>query len=88
MPAHDHATRVLIAKLAAHESWAKTPDPAARTAPARQKALERFEREVDPDGTLSPAERQRRAQSARRAYFARLALKSVQARRAKRGARP
>ena len=51
------------------------------TANAREAFLARFEREVDPDGTLDPAERIRRAEHARKAYFARLALKSVQARR-------
>jgi hypothetical protein len=48
---------------------------------ARQAFLDRFEREVDPDGTLPPAERARRAEHARKAYFAKLALKSAQARR-------
>ena len=75
--------RTLIAKLAAHESWANTSDPAARTAPARAAALARFEHEVDPDGTLPPAERARRAASKRKAYFARLALRSAQVRRAR-----
>lgn len=43
--------------------------------------MAKFEREVDPDGILTPAERTRRAESARKAYFARLALKSATARR-------
>jgi hypothetical protein len=75
------ADRSLIARLAAHESWANTADPSARTAPARRALLDRFEREVDPDGVLPPAERARRAGHARKAYFARLALRSAQARR-------
>lgn len=74
----ERATR---ARIAAHVSWANTEDPAARTAKARQAALDRFERAVDPDGTLSKAERARRAEHARRAYFLSLALKSSQARR-------
>ena len=45
--------------------------------------LDSFEKQVDPDGTLEPAERARRAESARKAHFARLALKSAQARRKK-----
>jgi 8-oxo-dGTP diphosphatase len=45
---------------------------------------DRFERQVDPDGVLEPTERARRAQSARKAFFMRLALKSAQARRARR----
>jgi hypothetical protein len=40
-------------------------------------------RQVDPDRTLDPAERARRANHAKKAYFARLALKSAQARRRK-----
>jgi hypothetical protein len=75
------ADRSLIARLAAHESWANTADPSARTAPARRALLDRFERQIDPDGVLSPTERARRAGHARKAYFARLALRSAQARR-------
>lgn len=78
------AERRQRAVLAAHTSWANTADPAARTAPARQAFLKRFEREVDPDGSLDPTERARRAESARRAHFARLALRSSQARRRRR----
>lgn len=36
---------------------------------------------MDPDGALSPAERARRAEHARSAYFKRLALRSAQSRR-------
>jgi len=82
-PPASAAERTLHARLAAHESWARTEDAAARTEPARRAFLERFEREVDPDGTLAPAERARRAEHARKAHFARLALKSAQARRRK-----
>lgn len=81
MPARRKRERILVAQIAAHASWANTSDPAARTAPARKAALERFERQVDPDGTLSATERERRAEHARKAYFARLALLSAQARR-------
>ncbi|MCB1266445.1 MAG: hypothetical protein KDB56_18055 [Mycobacterium sp.] len=72
-------------QIAVHESWARTPDRAARTEKARKAALDRFERQVDPDGTLPPAERAKRAENARKAYFSRLALKSAQARRARKG---
>lgn len=84
MPARDPAERVLISRLAAHERWAKCEDAAAATAPARQALRDRFERQVDPGGVLDPAERARRAESARKAYYTRLGLKSVQARRARR----
>jgi hypothetical protein len=79
--AHVAADRSLVARLAAHESWARTADPSARTEPARRAPLDRFEREVDPDGALSPDERARRAAHARKACFTRLALRSAQARR-------
>ncbi|MGR7026615.1 hypothetical protein [Geodermatophilus sp. URMC 62] len=45
----DHS---LIARLAAQGSWARTADPSARTEPARRAMLDRFERQVDPDGVL------------------------------------
>jgi len=73
--------RALAARVAAHTRWSQTADRAAATAPARKGLQQRFEREVDPDGTLSPAERARRAQSARTAYFTRLSLRSAQSRR-------
>jgi hypothetical protein len=41
----------------------------------------KFEREVDPEGKLSPQERAKRAEYARRAHMQRLALKSAKARR-------
>ena len=61
-----------------------THDPCVTTARARAVFLARFEAEVDPDGVLDPEERRRRALAARRAYFARLALRSAQARRHRR----
>ena len=73
--------RKLIGQIAAHHSWAHTADRAARTAPARKAALDRFERDVDPEGVLTPAQRALRAANARKAYFSQLALKSAQARR-------
>ena len=79
------AQRSLRGQIAVHESWAHTPDRAARTAKARQAALDRFEREVDPNGELTPQERAKRAEHARKAYFARLALKSAQARKRRSG---
>ncbi|WP_456789759.1 hypothetical protein [Cellulomonas sp. P5_C5] len=72
------ANRHLIAKIAVHESWSHTPDRAARTAPARAAALlARFEREVDPEGTLPPDERTRRAEHKHAAYLARLELDAL-----------
>jgi hypothetical protein len=81
VPARRPEDRALIASIAAHASWARTPDPSVRTANARRAFADRFEREADPDGTLPPDERARRAEHLRRAHYKRLALKSVQARR-------
>jgi hypothetical protein len=71
--------RKLRAQIAAHTSGARTDDRPARTGKARKAFNNRFEREVDPDGKLSPAERAKRAENARKAYFARLALTCVDA---------
>ncbi|GAA1706565.1 hypothetical protein [Fodinicola feengrottensis] len=71
----------LRAKIAAETSWSRTVDRSARTRPAREASLKRFEQQVDPDGTLPPAVRAQRAEHAKRAYFAKLALLSAHARR-------
>jgi hypothetical protein len=72
-----------IARLAAHVMWAQCEDRTAATAAARKAFADRFELEVDPDGVLDPVERATRATSAKKAYYARLALRSAQVRRAK-----
>lgn len=71
------------ASVAANTRWAHEPDRAAATAKARQALADKFDREVDPDGTLDPAERAKRAANARRAFYQRLAIKSAQSRGAK-----
>jgi hypothetical protein len=80
------AERSLRARLASYSSWSNTSDPTIRTAPARKAFADRFERQVDPDGVLPEAERFRRAEAAKKAFFTRLALKSAKERR-KRSAR-
>lgn len=80
------AQRSLQAQVAAHTRWAKEVDATTATQPARDGLLARFEREVDPTGQMDPADRRKRAQQLRRAHMQRLALKSSQARAAKRGA--
>lgn len=70
-------------RIAAEISWSRTEDRSARTRPARQKFLQRFEQEVDPDGQLPPEERHRRAEHAKRAYMLSLAKRAVEARRAR-----
>lgn len=77
--------RALRAKLAAHGKWAHTEDRSAATAAARQALADRFEREVDPTGRLSPEERAIRAEHAKKAYYTRLAFASAKARRTKAG---
>lgn len=73
--------RTTIAKIAAYTRWAQERDRSAATSAARQAFADRFDKEVDPDGTLPYVERRKRADAARKAYFQRLALKSAQARR-------
>ena len=51
------------------------------TKAARAAFESKFEREVDPDGVLPLEERLRRAEMARKAHYARLALASAVARR-------
>jgi hypothetical protein len=68
------------ARIAAHRLHAAGK---TNTEPARRAFMDRFEREVDPDGILSQAERTKRADHARKAYFLDLALKSARARRKK-----
>lgn len=65
--------RALASRIAAHESWARTPNRSARTAPARAALDARFLAEAGGDPV--------RAAHLRKAYFARLALKSAQSRR-------
>lgn len=73
--------RSLQARMAAHASWANTPDRAARTAPAHAGLEARIAREYGIPDDLPPDEYARRLQSARKAWYAKLALKSAKARR-------
>ncbi len=77
------AERALRARIAAHAKHAKH-DPKAAMSRARAGFLATFEYQADPTGVLPVSERQRRAEQLRRAYFARLALTSAKARRARR----
>ena len=61
-------------------------DARETTTNARTAFLTKFEQQADPDRVLPPAERQRRAEQLRSAHFARLALASARARRARRPA--
>jgi hypothetical protein len=70
-----------LGQIRAHKRWSQVEDRTAATAPGRRAAEARFEREVDPDGVLDPAERARRVENARRAHFIAMAHRSVEARR-------
>lgn len=85
LPARHPTERALIASIAGNQSWANTPDRAARTEAPRKAFLDRFEEQVDSSIT-EPAARAAAAENLRRAYYKRLALKSAQARRAKKTA--
>jgi hypothetical protein len=78
-----HTGENINGRIAAEISWARTHDRAARTRPAREAFLKRFEKEVDPDGTLPPEERRQRAEHAKRAYMLQLAKRSAAARKAR-----
>ncbi len=77
------AQRSLRARMAAYALHAQG---GTSTGAGTAAFLSRFERQVDPDGTLAPEERAKRATYARKAYFSRLALRSSIARTKK--ARP
>jgi hypothetical protein len=81
-PGRPHiAAKDINRRIAAEISWSRTYDRSARTRPARQKFLQRFEREVDPNGVLPPDERRRRAEHAKRAYMLRLVKRAINTRK-------
>jgi len=75
--------RSLQARIAAHTRWGRPDDTVAATAPARRAALDRFEKAADPDGTLPPDVRARKAASLRTAFYLRLSAAGVKARQRK-----
>ena len=82
--AFDPQEMALRGRIGAYRLHA-THDPKETTKSARAAFLARFETEVDPDGILPPDERARRAEAARKAYFAQLARNSAKARRRRAG---
>lgn len=74
--------RILMGRIGAYVAHSRH-DSRELTAAARQAFWSKFERDVDPEAVLDPAERARRADLARKAHFTRLALASVKARRRK-----
>jgi len=78
----DRTQRSLRGRIGAFRLHA-THDSRQTSARGRAAFLASFERLVDPDGSLPPDERARRAAHARSAHFARLAYLSARARRAR-----
>lgn len=75
-------------KAAAHERWSRVPDRAAQTSKARASSPAHVEwhlARLDPEKFADATDEQKlaAAESARKAYFARLTIKAVEARRAK-----
>ena len=70
----------LLGRIGAHALHSRY-DSRDLTAPARAAFLAKFLEQVDPHGDLPEAERLRRAEHARKEHFARLALRSAEARR-------
>lgn len=81
MPARTPEERSLVARIAAAERWGRTPDRVAATLPARTGLRAKFAREIDPDGTLDPAEVERGVEQLLRAHMMRMSLKATAARR-------
>lgn len=74
----------IASQVGAHESWVRTTDRTARTAPARKAFEDRFAakvREQFPD--LDDAQVGVRAEHLKKAHFLRMALASAKARKAK-----
>lgn len=74
------AQSLLRAVLATARDWADPENVAVRAAVLRRITEDQFDRQVDPDRVLRPEERAQRANSARSAHFALLALRSSQVR--------
>ncbi|MGD8214613.1 hypothetical protein [Aestuariimicrobium sp. Y1814] len=81
MPASE---RVMRAQIAASTRWAKEPDRAQATKPARQGLRRKFEREADPEGKLPQAELDYRVDQLMKAHMLRMTLAASKARREKR----
>jgi hypothetical protein len=82
-----HPDNSLLSTAANHDRWAAVEDRTAATAPARQGLRDRFLTEArERFGDLPADEIAYRAEHLRKAFYARLALKSAQARRARKEA--
>jgi hypothetical protein len=79
MSATERSARARAAAYAMHAQGL------TNTTAATAASMARFEREVDPDGLLTPEERARRAGFARKSHFADLARRAAKARRIRGG---
>jgi hypothetical protein len=75
------AQRALRARIASHHSWAATTSRRARAKSGGDAIRERIAAQVDPNGVMSPQDREKAVASAVKAHYARLGALSGQARR-------
>ena len=80
----ERSLRGRIGAYALHSKY----DSKEITRAARHAFLNKWEVQVDPEGVLPEPERLKRAENALKAHMARLALKSAQARRARKAGAP
>lgn len=80
MPSVD---RSLQGQIAVHTSWANTTDRSARTAPGRRAMWEKFLLEVDPEGVMPLADREKAAEAKRKAFYLAMSRKSAAVRAAR-----
>jgi len=73
-------------RLGAHSTHARHDSRAITAAARRASYHDRFEKLVDPDLILEPAERAKRADHARRAWYLRLSERSREVRAARKAA--
>lgn len=74
----DKEARRIRGKHAAHVRWAHC-DPVQGTEAMRAGLQAKFEREVDPEWTLTPRERARRAENVRKAHMLKMTAASLKA---------
>lgn len=83
---NDQAWRRLRAQIGAHTMWSRVEDRTQRTAKMRAASpgqIDYWMKKIDPDERMSYPDRLKRAESAKRAHFLSLSLKSAEARRRK-----
>lgn len=74
----DPTYRSMRARLAAYERWSRASeaDRAEQVRKMHRGMQDRWERQVDPDGTLPHAERIKRAEAAKKAHMTRMSMQS------------